>query len=285
MKAALPWLAASVLLHGLALALPRERVPLRIAHTAALELELVSEASAGRSESAGEAEQRTGAAPARRETSSLAAVTLRRERRAERARAAPAEPFRETDSMLREPRAKVGPAPAERRALEPLTAGNEAPASAAPAEPVLIASANASSTVEPVGPAATDTLRTSSGSGQSADPASVAPGVAGSGASTVALRALRSRYLGALRQRVLERREYPYRAERAGLQGVICLRLSLDATGRLSQLRVTCGPSPEPLLQAALRAVRAAEPFAPLPSALGTSLTVDLPIVFQLHAP
>lgn len=98
------------------------------------------------------------------------------------------------------------------------------------------------------------------------------------------LTALRQGYLRELRQRVLERREYPHVAQRAGLQGVVCLRLSLTASGYLSELRATCGPSPEPLLQAALRAVRAAEPFRPLPSALGSQLTVDLPVVFQLDA-
>jgi len=115
-----------------------------------------------------------------------------------------------------------------------------------------------------------------------------APGLAATGTSPASTgedpRALRQRYLRELRQRVLERREYPHAAQRAGLQGVVCLRLSLTASGHLSELRATCGPSPEPLLRAALHAVRAAEPFRPLPSAIGSQLTVDLPIVFQLDA-
>jgi TonB family protein len=96
---------------------------------------------------------------------------------------------------------------------------------------------------------------------------------------------LRQRYLRELRQRVLEHREYPRAAQRAGLQGVVCLRLVLSASGHVSELRATCGASAEPLLQAALRAVRAAEPFRALPSALGGPLSVDLPVVFQLEAP
>jgi TonB family protein len=96
---------------------------------------------------------------------------------------------------------------------------------------------------------------------------------------------LRARYLRALRQRVLARREYPHAAQRAGLQGTVCLRFSLNAQGRLSALQASCGPAPEPLLQAALRAVRAAEPFGPLPSALGRELTVDLPVIFRLDEP
>ncbi|MEO8181818.1 MAG: TonB family protein [Deltaproteobacteria bacterium] len=118
-------------------------------------------------------------------------------------------------------------------------------------------------------------------------PASGAEGaaVAASAALAEDLAATRRRYLRALRERVLARREYPHAAQRAGLQGTVCLRFSVNASGRLSALSVTCGEAaPEPLLQAALRAVRAAEPFGPLPSGLGSEVTVDLPVVFRLDA-
>lgn len=108
-------------------------------------------------------------------------------------------------------------------------------------------------------------------------------GSAGAGAPAADLTALRSRYLGQLRQRVMARREYPRMARRAGLEGTVCLRISLDASGRVAQVRPTCA-APDLLLEAALRAVQAAAPFGPLPSALGSQLVLDLPVVFQLDA-
>lgn len=127
---------------------------------------------------------------------------------------------------------------------------------------------------------------TGAGSASGTVPGNGARGT-GSGAGVAAggadLAALRGRYLGQLRERVLARREYPRLARRAGLEGTVCLRISVDAAGRLAQVRPTCA-APAPLLESALRAVREAAPFGPLPGALGPQLVVDLPVVFQLDA-
>jgi TonB family protein len=120
------------------------------------------------------------------------------------------------------------------------------------------------------------------GSGASGT-ASTTPGSAVRGAPGIDVAALRARYLGQLRERVLARREYPRLARRAGLEGTVCLRIAVDAAGRLAQLQPSC-VAPAPLVEAALSAVRAAAPFGPLPGGLGTELVLDLPMVFQLDA-
>jgi protein TonB len=89
-------------------------------------------------------------------------------------------------------------------------------------------------------------------------------------------------YLALARERVSRHREYPYLARRARLQGKVCLRLTISASGQLKDARSTCGGSHPALLEAARRAVADATPFAPLPSALGPELTFEVPVVFEL---
>jgi periplasmic protein TonB len=93
-----------------------------------------------------------------------------------------------------------------------------------------------------------------------------------------------ARYLTQVRARVAQHREYPYLARRANLEGTICLRISIAASGRVLGVTPTCGESHEPLLEAALKSVSSAAPFPPLPSALGGRLTLDVPVVFELDA-
>lgn len=98
------------------------------------------------------------------------------------------------------------------------------------------------------------------------------------------LQAMRVEYMNNLRKRVAAHRRYPYQARRAGIEGTVCLKLRLDAAGRLAALTPTCGAPTRALLEAALDAVRAAAPFGPLPSALGAELAAELPVVFRLEA-
>lgn len=91
-----------------------------------------------------------------------------------------------------------------------------------------------------------------------------------------------ARYLRAARERVMQHRQYPHLARRARLEGTVCLRLSITASGAVRQVRVTCGQSQELLVDAALQSVTDATPFSPLPSALGRELTLELPVVFEL---
>jgi periplasmic protein TonB len=116
-----------------------------------------------------------------------------------------------------------------------------------------------------------------------------AAGAAGgppSGASGVlegpAPSALLTRYLTAARDRIRSHREYPYLARRAQLQGTVCLRVSVAASGGVVDVTPTCGQTPLPLLRAALKAVAEAAPFAPVPPALGRRLTFEVPVVFEL---
>jgi TonB family protein len=95
--------------------------------------------------------------------------------------------------------------------------------------------------------------------------------------------ATRARYLRTLTARIRQYRQYPYLARRQGLEGMVCLRIWLGARGQLTALRVTCGGERESLVEAAKTAVTEAAPFEPLPPDLGTSLTVDVPIVFRLE--
>jgi TonB family protein len=89
-------------------------------------------------------------------------------------------------------------------------------------------------------------------------------------------------YLSGVRARVAKHREYPYLARRANLEGTICLRLVVGASGRVLGITPTCGTSQRPLLEAALASVSSAAPFPPLPAPLGQRLTVDVPVVFAL---
>lgn len=287
-KAALPSLAASVLLH---LALPLgiggqvpsvNRVPLLPSKLT--QLELVPMESAPHREA------------------SLAALALGSTKlRSVAERAAP--PRR---SAL--PSASVSPAPLLPTAASPAPAsdsrGSESPSaeselaresteSAAVAAPSSVVEPHvAPPSVAPTGSAAplsgTATgaalvpSRTQARGGAGA--AMATPNAGGpAGSSGDAEPSLRAAYLEGLRRRVLGHRVYPYLARRARLQGTVCLRVSLNGRGEVARLQATCG-APESLLEAAFAAVRTAAPFGPLPSPL-RELTVDLPMVFQLEAP
>ncbi len=162
----------------------------------------------------------------------------------------------------------------------------EAAPVAAAITPVAVSSSNGASPGNAsMGIASTGSVSSGGGAASTGLRSGGSSAVAGSalGTSGVTLAALRGRYLGQLRDRVLARREYPRLARRAGLEGTVCLRAAVDASGRLTQVQATCA-APAPLLEAALRALREAAPFAPLPAALGQQLVFDLPIVFQLDA-
>lgn len=88
-------------------------------------------------------------------------------------------------------------------------------------------------------------------------------------------------YLKGVRERVSRHREYPYLARRANLEGTVCLRVVVAASGRVVGVTPTCGTH-QPLVEAALASVSSAAPFPPLPVALGQRLTIDVPVVFAL---
>jgi periplasmic protein TonB len=89
-------------------------------------------------------------------------------------------------------------------------------------------------------------------------------------------------YLKGVRDRVSRHREYPYLARRANLEGTVCLRVVVAASGGVVGVTPTCGGAHQPLVEAALASVSSAAPFPPLPAALGQRLTIDVPVVFAL---
>jgi TonB family protein len=254
------WLAASALLHALPLALRAEIPSAQRRAVAPVELELVQEPA-----------PRAASVQRISEPQGVAAVAPQRPARREAAvrRAQPIEPQRDSSE----------PAPTQPAAELPLA--REAPAASAAPSPPPTTSAQRGDALDGLAGALPASAQRTMG----ADAAALGFGGARPASPGTDPDVLRQRYLRELRQRVLAQREYPRAAQRAGLQGVICLRLSLTASGYVSELRATCGPLPEVLLEAAQRAVRAAEPFRALPSAFGSQLTVDLPVVFQLDAP
>ena len=93
-----------------------------------------------------------------------------------------------------------------------------------------------------------------------------------------------SRYLARVRRAVQRSRRYPYMAKRMGLEGLVTVRVTIDARGRSVGVHVMGGRAPQALREAALSAVRSAAPFPVLPAVLGTRLEAVVPIRFQLAA-
>jgi periplasmic protein TonB len=208
-----------------------------------------------------------------------------------RALGAPAVP-RAREHRVRPARA-VEPAP-PREVVPPVPATNPAVRPAAPVEPPAgnpmrpsaVARAGGSEPPSIEAPAAVSGP-VSSGGAAGGIPSSKRAGAGdatSSAASANARAELLARYAARVRARVEQHREYPYLARRANLEGTICLRISIGASGGVLGVTPTCGASHEPLLAAALKSVSSAAPFPPLPAALGGRLTLDVPVVFRLDA-
>lgn len=181
------------------------------------------------------------------------------------------------------------PLPAPAAAARPVEPAPTTPSPPTPDPPVTVAP-GASTAAEATGPG---TARPGV-AGLFGGRGSARPGAAGGGArggdgpgSTVDAKARAeqlARYLAGVRARVAQHRDYPYLARRASMEGTVCLRVSIAASGRVLGVTPTCGAAQEPLLQAALKSVSSAAPFPPLPAALGARLTLDVPVVFELDA-
>lgn len=91
-----------------------------------------------------------------------------------------------------------------------------------------------------------------------------------------------ARYLSQVRRAVIAKKRYPRAARRLGLEGVIRVRVRIEADGHLSSARVV-GDVDGPLAQAALKAVRDAAPFPGIPKLAGHAVSVDIPIRFRLN--
>jgi periplasmic protein TonB len=76
---------------------------------------------------------------------------------------------------------------------------------------------------------------------------------------------------------------YPHQAAAAGISGLVTLRVSISAQGRLLKLELI-GRCPHPVLcDAAQEAVRNAEPFPPPPPELGNPFLLELPFRYHVH--
>lgn len=181
-----------------------------------------------------------------------------------------------------------------------LPAPREAPASIAkrPAAPAAPAARRVSAlpprrTAQPPPGTGTSTPTappdTGDGAGSPAETSRIAAAPTSGGTSSRSLRTgprgspdVLARYLKSARERVSRHRQYPYLARRARLEGTVCLRLWVAASGVIRRVRATCGQSQDLLLRAALQAVEDAAPLAPLPPELGRELTLEVPVVFEL---
>ncbi|ORJ60440.1 TonB family protein [Geothermobacter hydrogeniphilus] len=113
-------------------------------------------------------------------------------------------------------------------------------------------------------------------------PAETAPAPAAPRADPAGNPAYRA-YLSDIRQRVDRSKRYPLMARRGGQQGVVLIDFEINAEGKLCRCEVERGSGFKLLDRAALKAVRAAAPFSPLPEDFGPRLALQLPIRFELR--
>lgn len=93
---------------------------------------------------------------------------------------------------------------------------------------------------------------------------------------------LNSEYAGVVRNKVLRNIDYPKRAIKDNIEGLVMARIKVDRNGEVMSAEIA--QSADDLLDAeALRAVRKAAPLPKIPDALeGSSVELFIPIVFKL---
>ena len=97
-------------------------------------------------------------------------------------------------------------------------------------------------------------------------------------------RSLLERYLRELfRSRIAARFRYPPEAEREGIEGVVVMRVAIDGTGHLIELRLIGSCKHTVLCEAASRTLLASAPFPPPPPELGGAIAVDVPLAYRLE--
>lgn len=89
-------------------------------------------------------------------------------------------------------------------------------------------------------------------------------------------------YVSQVRNKVVRNIDYPRRAQKENIEGLVMVRIKTDRSGNLSSVEIA--QSADDLLDAeAQRAVRKAAPFQKVPDALdGSAFEVIVPIVFKL---
>ncbi len=95
--------------------------------------------------------------------------------------------------------------------------------------------------------------------------------------------ALVGRYRDVLRNRIRDGFRYPAEARELELVGQVVVQVTVDRVGRvlLARLRGSC---PHPILcDDALRTIRAAAPFSPVPAELGQSVQIEVPLNYAFE--
>jgi protein TonB len=187
----------------------------------------------------------------------------------------PPRPRRATARTARRAEAPPTPAPEHAEAPPPATIAASDPTRTSP-ESVAVAAASPA----PMGAVARGTPGRAGMAGL--------PGGAGDGLAlgppplTVAQRrqAIDGYLKEVLRTRIREVFRYPAAARELELSGAVIVHATIDRGGHLLSLRIA-GPCAETILcEDALRTIRAAAPFPPVPAALGDTLSIDVPLTY-----
>lgn len=93
-----------------------------------------------------------------------------------------------------------------------------------------------------------------------------------------------SQYVRQIQAKLAQSLTYPYRAKKAGIEGIVILGLEIDRWGRLSSIKLdeSCQHCSELLAKAAIKTATRAAPFSPPPSDTQGNLYIEVPIAFRL---
>lgn len=87
------------------------------------------------------------------------------------------------------------------------------------------------------------------------------------------------RYIDRIKQQIDDAKEYPQRARRRNLEGVVTVLFAIGAGGELESISVSTSSGSRILDRSAVQAVQKAAPFGPPPNG---AVTLKLPIRYQL---
>jgi len=91
-----------------------------------------------------------------------------------------------------------------------------------------------------------------------------------------------SAYRAKIAAQLARKRFYPNAARRDRLTGRATVSFTLNASGRVTAVRVVRSSGARVLDEAATEMVQRASPYPPIPSGLGATITIQAPIDFDL---
>ena len=107
-------------------------------------------------------------------------------------------------------------------------------------------------------------------------------GAGGGGAAQTAGTAADSAYRAKVAAQLARKKFYPNAARRDRLTGRTTVRFILNAAGRVTAVKVVRSAGSRILDDAAVEMVRGAAPYPPIPKGLGSTITIQAPIGFEL---